>query len=216
MKRTIKKFCTLLLMMTMVLSFAATAYGDSSNVVYDGNARDFIFEPGSDYSPTDLFTEFKGAMPGDTLGQLITVKNDADRNVNVKIYMRALGAHEDSKEFLSQLKLSVASQSNDKLFEGNAAETDGLTDWVLLGEFKSGAEIELMATLQIPLTLDNKYQEAIGYIDWEFKAEEFPIDDMDAPETGDDRSVLHYVGIGAVALIGIILLLVKNRRETKK
>lgn len=215
MKRCIKLFCTLLLILAMVLSFAVTVYADSSNVIYDGNARDFIFAPGSEYSPTDLFTEFKGAMPGDTLGQLITVKNDADKNVNVKIYMRALGAHEDSKEFLSQLKLSVASQTNDELFEGNAAETDGLTDWVLLGEFKSGAEVELMATLQIPLTLDNQYQDAIGYLDWEFKAEEFPVDDIETPETGDDRSPLPFIGIGAVALVGIIVLLAKKRRETK-
>lgn len=215
MKSCIKLFCTLLLILAMVLSFAVTVYADSSNVIYDGNARDFIFAPGSEYSPTDLFTEFKGAMPGDTLGQLITVKNDADKNVNVKIYMRALGAHEDSKEFLSQLKLSVASQINDELFEGNAVETDGLTDWVLLGEFKSGAEVELMATLQIPLTLDNQYQDAIGYLDWEFKAEEFPVDDIEAPETGDDSSLLPYIGIGAVALVGIIVLLAKKRSETK-
>ena len=151
-------------------------------------------------------------MPGDTLGQKIVVRNDADKNVDVKIYMRALGAHEDSAQFLSQLSLSVASTTNDSLFQGTAAEKDGLADWVLLGTFKSGEEVELMATLQVPITLDNTYQEAIGYLDWEFKVEEFPIE---TPDTGDSTNVLPFVGIAAVALIIIIVLLVKRRKDTK-
>ena len=45
----------------------------------------------------------KGVMPGDKLTQTVNVKNDASKDVEVKIYMRALGAHEGSEEFLSQL-----------------------------------------------------------------------------------------------------------------
>ena len=212
MKRSFRTFCALLLTLIVAFSFAGPASADTSNVIYDGAAREFIFQPGPDYSPTDLFPDFKEAMPGDTLGQKIVVRNDADKNVDVKIYMRALGAHEDSAQFLSQLSLSVASTTNDSLFQGTAAEKDGLADWVLLGTFKSGEEVELMATLQVPITLDNTYQEAIGYLDWEFKVEEFPIE---TPDTGDSTNVLPFVGIAAVALIIIIVLLVKRRKDTK-
>ncbi|MGN0680991.1 MAG: LPXTG cell wall anchor domain-containing protein [Candidatus Fimisoma sp.] len=212
MKRSFRTFCALLLTLIVAFSFACPASADTSNVIYDGAAREFIFQPGTDYSPTDLFPDFKEAMPGDTLGQKIAVRNDADKNVDVKIYMRALGAHEDSAQFLSQLSLSVASTTNDSLFQGTAAEKDGLADWVLLGTFKSGEEVELMATLQVPITLDNTYQEAIGYLDWEFKVEEFPIE---TPDTGDSTNVLPFVGIAVVALIVIIVLLVKRRKDTK-
>ena len=212
MKRSFRTFCALLLTLIVAFSFAGPASADTSNVIYDGAAREFIFQPGTDYSPTDLFPDFKEAMPGDTLVQKIVVRNDADKNVDVKIYMRALGAHEDSAQFLSQLSLSVASTTNDSLFQGTAAEKDGLADWVLLGTFKSGEEVELMATLQVPITLDNTYQEAIGYLDWEFKVEEFPIE---TPDTGDSTNVIPFVGIAAVALIIIIVLLVKRRKDTK-
>lgn len=212
MKRSFRTFCALLLTLIVAFSFAGPASADTSNVIYDGAAREFIFQPGTDYSPTDLFPDFKEAMSGDTLGQKIVVRNDADKNVDVKIYMCALGAYEDSAQFLSQLSLSVASTTNDSLFQGTAAEKDGLADWVLLGTFKSGDEVEFMATLQVPITLDNTYQEAIGYLDWEFKVEEFPIE---TPDTGDSTNVLPFVGIAVVALIIIIVLLVKRRKDTK-
>lgn len=179
MKRSFRTFCALLLTLIVAFSFAGPASADTSNVIYDGAAREFIFQPGTDYSPTDLFPDFKEAMPGDTLGQKIVVRNDADKNVDVKIYMCALGAYEDSAQFLSQFSLSVASTTNDSLFQGTA---------------------------------DNTYQEAIGYLDWEFKVEEFPVE---TPDTGDSTNVLPFVGIAAVALIIIIVLLVKRRKDTK-
>ena len=55
-------------------------------------------------------------------------------------------------------------------------------------------------------------KEETGYLDWEFKVEEFPVE---TPDTGDSTNVLPFVGIAAVALIIIIVLLVKRRKDTK-
>ena len=103
-----KKIITILITLAVLFSSTVTVFAADGKVTYSGNAGNFVFEPGSEHSLTDLFPDFKGVMPGDTLAQKITVKNDADNKVKVKIYMRSLGAHEDSVEFLSQLGLKVA------------------------------------------------------------------------------------------------------------
>ena len=74
MKKALEKLTFLILLAAMLLSFSVNAAADG-NVTYDGNAKEFIFIPGSEYSPSDLFTDFKGLMPGDSVTQKITVDN---------------------------------------------------------------------------------------------------------------------------------------------
>ena len=100
-------------------SLAPAALADSS-VTYKGQADKFVFAPGSEYSLTDLFENFKGVMPGDSLTQQIDVRNSADKNVKVKIYMRALGAQSGSEEFLSQMTLTVKENGGNELFSAPA------------------------------------------------------------------------------------------------
>jgi len=166
MKNKVVWFLLLLLTMTLPVSAA------EGNVIYDGRAREFLFEPGSEYSPTDLFCDMKDLMPGDTVSQRITVRNTG--RYRVEIWMRALGAHEESEEFLSQLRLRVAQEEDTELFDAPADETAQLTDWVSLGRFRPGAETTLNVTLEIPVELDSSFSYAIGYLDWQFRVVELP------------------------------------------
>ena len=218
-----KKVITLLVVLILSLSSVLPVYATDGKVSYDGNAREFIFEPGSEYSPTDLFPNFKGVMPGDTLTQKITVKNDVSNNVKVKIYIRSLGAHENSAEFLSQLSLKVQKSEDNEMaymFDAAANETAQLTDWVCLGTLYSGGEVNLDVILDVPLELDNEFQNEIGYLDWEFKVEVFPVEqaDPDAPYTGDNSNIGLYIAIMLCSLIMIIILLVwrKKKREQER
>ena len=69
-----KRICTFVLSLLLVLAMAAPAFAaDDSNVTYDGSAQKFIFAPGSKESVTDLFPEFRGVMPGDTMTEEINV-----------------------------------------------------------------------------------------------------------------------------------------------
>ena len=79
-----KKIFASLLMLLLMLSLSVTAFA-SGTVTYDGTARDFIFAPGSGESPTDLFSGFKGVMPGGTLTEQVLIKNDASKEIDNKI-----------------------------------------------------------------------------------------------------------------------------------
>ncbi len=214
-----KKVVAFFLILSVLLACSVSAFAAGGSVTYDGEARKFIFSPGSEHSPTDLFENFKGVMPGDSLTQNITVVNEAFRNVKVKIYMRALGAHDDSVDFLSQLKLRVKKADGNTMgymFDAAADETAQLTDWVCLGTLYSGGKVDLQVLLDVPTSLDNTYSDQIGYLDWEFKVEEFPTEDTDPkpPQTGDDSKITLW--IGAMVLSGCILVLLivgKKRKE---
>lgn len=208
-----------LLCLCLLLSWAAPAFATAGNITYSGDAGKLIFEPGSEYSPTDLFPNFKDVMPGDTITQQITVKNDASDKVKVKIYMRALGAHPESEEFLSQLRLLVEkSQENTMayMFDAAASETAQLTDWVCLGTLYSGGEINLDVTLDVPVELDNMFRQRIGYLDWEFRIEEYPAEDDDPkpPKTGDTTKPWLWVGLMAGSMVAVFFLLpVRKKKE---
>lgn len=174
----------------VLLCGSVTVSATGSNVSYSGDAGQFVFAPGSDQSVTDLFTDFKDIMPGDTLEQTITVRNNASNKVKVKLYLRALGAHEQSQEFLSQLTMVVNTQSGE-LFRAPANQSAQLTDWVLLGEFDSGAQTDLTVALQVPVELDNRFMDTVGFLDWQFMVEELPVEQPDDPSDPDNPDQPH-------------------------
>lgn len=232
-----KKLFVLLIALIVSISSVIPTYAADSKVTYSDNAGEFIFEPGSKHSPTDLFPDFKGVMPGDVLTQKITVKNDADHGVKVNIYLRALGAQEGSEEFLSQLKLRVEKSEDNEvpyMFDAAANETAQLTEWVLLGSLYSGGEVNLDVILEVPVELDNKYQNAIGYLDWEFRVDEFPIGGGggsnppkpgetivpdESPNTGDNSNPGLWLSLALIfacfSLVIFILAKKKNKNYKK-
>lgn len=211
MKRT-ARFFAFLIAAAILLAGAVPAFAYNGEVVYDGNARDFVFAPGSEYSPTDLFPDLKDVMPGDSITQKITVRNTADKSVRVKIYLRSLGAQEGTDVFLSQLSLKVVDSSNKEMFNAPADQTDGLTDWVLLGTLESGGQTDLTVQLDVPTTIGNEFSGAIGYIDWEFKVEEIPVE-PEEPPTGDITNVWPWIAAGAAVVVALVLLVVFRRKK---
>ena len=207
--------CLSLIVMTTALTVNRISAQDG-NVTYDGNAKDFIFAPGSEYSPTDLFADFKDLMPGDSVSQKITIDNDISKEVKIKIYMRSLGADQQSQEFLSQLSLTVVQDGKTNLFDAPASETAQLTDWVYLGTLYSGGKIDLDVTVSVPITLGNDFQDAVGKLTWEFMVEELPVETTDPRPTGDNSNIyvaMTVMSVSAAALSVVLVLKKKKEQE---
>ena len=216
MKSFIKKTVLLLAALALTLSFSATVFAEGT-VTYEEGAKKFIFAPGSSYSPTDLFSDFKGVMPGDSITQQIVIKNDVKNNVNIKLYLKSLGAHDDSKEFLSQMNLKVSQDGTSNLFDAPSDQTAGLTEWVYLGTIYSGGDIKLNVTLDVPADMGNEFKSAVGLIDWQFKVEELPIspDDPKPPKTGDNSNIAIWLLVCIISLAVIVLSSVLMNKSTK-
>ena len=201
----------------LILCLTMPVLAAEGNVSYSDEAGEFIFAPGSEYSLTDLFPDFKGVLPGDSLTQQITIRNDASNKVKIRVYIRALGANEESVEFLSQLRLRIrVSDGNEMpyMFDAMAHESAQLTEWVCLGTLYSGGTVNLDVTLDVPLELDNRFQNQVGYLDWEFMIEEIEIDpdDPEPPKTGDSANPMMWFVLMITSFLGIVLLLITRKR----
>ncbi len=214
MKKSIRVFATILacVMLSALLALGVSA---ESNVTYNGSSGTFIFAPGSEQSPTDLFTDFKGVMPGDEITQQIFINNDVDNGVKVTLYVRALGETEgaDSKGFLDQLTITVAAKDGEELFKAPASESASVDEWVCLGTFYSGAAVTLDVTLNVPLEMGNDMQNAIGFVDWEFKAEEFPPEPEDPTPTGDNSRIAIFACFAIVAVVAVVVVVIETKRR---
>lgn len=208
-----KRFLTLLLALLLVTVMTAPCVR-ASGITYVGGSEKFIFTPGKDENPTDLFPNFRDVMPGDTLTEQILIKNKSSNKVNVKVYLRSLGAQKDTEELLSQMKLTVKNQKGSELFEAPADETAQLTDWVYLGTVKSGGKITLDVTLEVPITMGNEFQNQSGVVQWQFKVEEIPA--SSSPKTGDSTNIFFFAGVLTVSAAGLFLLLLARKRRKEE
>lgn len=217
MKKYTIRFLNVILCAVLLMSMALPAMAADVSVTYDGQTQKFVVSPGSEESATNLFPDFAGVMPGDSLNATVTVKNDASNMVKVKIYLRALGAVENA-DFLNQLELTVKQEGNSVLFDGTAGETAGLTEWKCLGTFYSGAEVDLNVTIEVPIEMGDEFQNAKGSFQWEFKVEEYPIEttDPEVPKTGDQSNLVPMLVIMGVSIAAIIFLLIVLIRKRKK
>lgn len=166
-RKLFKQIAALMLGAVMMAAAAGSAFAADSQVTYQGGADAFVVIP----EDQDLFQNFKGVMPGDTLTQPVIVKNTVNSRGGVKLYLRAETSDETIKGFLEQMTLTVK-QGETILSQAPSDQTAGLTENVLLGAFYQEAQIPLEAILTVPISMGNEFQDAAGTIRWIFTAEE--------------------------------------------
>ena len=202
-----KRIAAFLLLLILILAVMAPAFAEDGSITYkrEGNASDFVFEPGTKHAPNDLFTKFKDVMPGDELTERIELRNDGKKNAYIRVYMKADGkkssstsvdpvskeGYQEMDGLLDHLELNVkymGYQTN--LYTPGVTTAASAHDWIYLGELEQGGKAFLDITLKVPVDLDTKYSNALGVLDWGFKIEE--IENNGSPKTGDESNVLLY------------------------
>lgn len=213
-----KKLISICLLLALTLSLAAPAFAEDGEVSYLGGADRFIFLPGSDESPTCLFAEFKDVMPGDQLSNVVEVRNAMKNEAKIRVYLRATGI-DGNVDFLKEMHLSVTQRGASKLYDAPADQWTEMSDWVYLGTIYSGGKITLDMTLDVPITMGNEFQKAVGFITWQFKVEELPIEPDDPkPDTGDYSQPLLWGGllVGSAVILVLIILPMRKKKKTEE
>ena len=206
MKKSCKAIFSLVLMLLMVMSLASTALAASPSITFNGFTSGFDFQPGSEYTETDLFGSFKNVMPGDTVTETITFTNSATDCDFVNLYMRA-EAHDETDnplspnvaeketvatmtEFLSKLSMKVWN-GTELIYEASPDELDGLKTNRLLGTFRTGETATLKVELSVPIELDNKYANRVGEVDWIFHVEAYNESQLSVRKVWSDGNANH-------------------------
>ena len=193
-------------MILIVISLSSTAFAAAPSITFKGFTSGFDFQPGSEYTETDLFNSFKNVMPGDTGTETITFTNSASDCDFVNLYMRA-EAHDETAnplspkvadketiaamtEFLSKLSMKVWN-GTELIYDAAPNELGGLGSNKFLGTFRSGETASLKVELSVPIDLDNKFADRIGEVDWIFHVEAYNESQLSVRKVWSDGNANH-------------------------
>ncbi len=187
MKKAAKFALSLVLAVITLLGIPSTVLAADASINFLGE-KGFEFQPGSKYTATDLFDNFKNVLPGDTVRQTITFTNSARDCDVANLYMRAVTHNEETNplsekaaetetvatmsEFLSKLSMKVWN-GGELIYEASPDQLDGLKNNVYLGSFRTGEKTTLTVELTVPADLGNEYMNRVGEVDWIFHAETY-------------------------------------------
>mgnify|MGYP004545135555 CR=1 FL=1 len=192
MKKLCKAIFSLVLMLLVVMSLSVTAFAQSTqpaaDIVYKGKNKLIVNPKAGNHTSTDLFGNFKDVMPGDTLTETVTFRNESTttRTNYVKLYIVVVPHGEDNipvdghiadvdemNEFLSNFTMTVA-RGGKEIFNGKPNEVGTFGgNGCLLGTFRKGDGTTLTVTLTLDIEADNTAANQEGEVDWKFIAEEY-------------------------------------------
>ena len=161
MKNTTKRLFSLVLTVVMMMGLALSSSA-AGIVTYEGKSGEekFVLAPGTEYSVSDLFTDFKNLMPGDKIDQTIRLVNNGKDGTTTKFYLKALGpaSAENPDLLISNGQEAVLPEepmpSADDVAEGavilgNGDDTDGNPDRVLDSSVQKNLLNQLKMTVEI-------------------------------------------------------------------
>jgi len=209
MKKTGKVISAILLGLLLSVNCVTPAMASSVAVISntEGVPGHVEFAPGSFYTETDLFENFKNVMPGDTLTQQIWVRNQNTQCDYLSVFLSTL-LHDESgnpispavlaqlqadgrkgalseleymHQFLEQLTLTVwkgEGAGKELLYTGTPLSLeDSRGNELFVGDIPRGTSVLLTVELAVDIEMGNEFANRIGEVDWVFVFQE----ENDAP-----------------------------------
>ena len=216
----------------LLLCMPSTALA-AGTVSYEGKTEGIVFTRGGE-AVTELFAGFENVMPGDSLEETVTLRNNSPDSLGVRVYLKALGPASGA-DFLSQLTITVSAGAQ-QLSQAAANQTGALGDWVQIAGLDPGEEQTLTLKLEVPVTMGNEFQAAAASLRWSFRVEELDPKPSPSPtptaspkpspsptttpgkgpKTGDESQPWLYAGLAAVSAAGMFSLLVLLRSKKRR
>jgi len=201
MKNLFGKIFSCVIAAAILASMCVPAFAAGSAIVFKGAEEGFEFRPGSAYTATDMFGNFKNVMPGDRLTETVSLSNEADDCDYINVYMRAV-VHDEAENPLTYdesfenadgkdqadvdgerdenvatmqdflSQLTMRIYCGDQLiFEAQPGSAGQLEEFVFLGKLSRNETMELRVELDVPAELGNEYANRVGEVDWVFLVE---------------------------------------------
>lgn len=205
MKKFTKGILSSVLVILLLVAQCMPAFAAAS-ITFKGFSSGFEFKPGSEYTETDLFENFKGVMPGDVITEDITFTNAATDCDFIQLYMRAEAHDEEDNplsdkvaetetvatmtDFLSQLSMKVWNGA-ELIYEASPDELDGLRENKFLGVYRTGETTTLKVELTVPIELGNEYANRVGEVDWIFHVEAYNESQLSVRKVWSDGNFMH-------------------------
>ncbi len=234
MKRfySLRRICVAVMSLLLLFAFAATAYAADSAVDYNGRYASSVF--GFVPTDTDLFRNFKGLMPGDTVTQNVTIKNRSGDDI--RVYLFGKPESESVDHLLDVVKITVKDGGTTIVSDSARASWPSNNTYYNLGMLDPGETKTLVVTIELPITMGNEYQNAVGKVEWGFQVNQYDDDDdhhhhdpdiplgppeiiIDdgeqiplSPGTGDNTNLYVWAGGFVVLSLGLAVLIAKKRK----
>ena len=160
------------------------------------------------------------AVPHDEQGNPLTY-SETYENEDGKDQANIAGERDETvatmADFLSKLSMDVylvnADGTKETIFSASPDKSAQLTDNVLLGTFAKGQSAKLEAVLTVPAELGNEYANRVGEVDWLFTVEGFNNEKPLIPTGQLNWPVAVFGTLGALLLVGGVIVLGKKKKN---
>lgn len=180
---------------------------DRSTVIYENDTQDYV------KVEQTIFSKLKSAVPGDTKTEKIGLIGK-EKNKNTKYYLtiREKENTTEELELLNNIQLTIT-REGEVLYQGNILGCSK----VLLGEYKAGEKGQVVMSMYIPETLQNKYSLLNPTLEYIFSSEDEPKSSVLPinPKTGDFKIDIHLTifFLSTICFIYTLLLTYKEKNK---